>query len=152
MSAGLPIGNVELALEYGGDFTLDEQGNLALVIDTYDDPAATRQRITLLVMTNPTLYDNSGTPIARPDDLFNPSWGAGLRLAVGQDITPTLTSAISARIIAALANDPGIATSPAPIVTVVDEGGGLMLVSVACDSIVGQSVTVNNIPLRVFGG
>lgn len=147
-----PIGNVEIALDYGGDFSLDEQGNIALVIDTYDNPAATQQRVTLMVMTNPTLYDDNGTPIARADDMFNPTYGAGLRLAVGQDITPTLISGIRARIMAALAADPGIASVPAPTVDVTDEDNAILLVSISCDTVTGQSVTVNNLPLQVYGG
>lgn len=149
---GAPFGNVEVALTYGGDFSLDEQGNLALVIDTFDTPAATQQRITLLVMTSPTLEDQYGNPIAPPDDMFNPQWGGALRQAVGEDITPELISAITARIMRGLADDAGIAKSPSPTVTVTDQGNGLLFVTVECQTITGQSVTVNNIPLQVFGG
>ena len=151
-TTGAPLGNVEIALQYGGDFSLDEQGNIALVIDTYDNPAATIQRITLLILTSPTLVDDNGHPIARPDDLFYPNRGGALRLAVGQLSTPQLISDITARITAALANDPGIAATPAPSVVVTDDNNGILLVSVACTSIAGQGITVNNISLRVSGG
>ncbi len=54
---------------FGGDLELDPvTGDLLLVQDTPGNPAATTQRITRLLLTNPRPLDVDGNPIGFPDD------------------------------------------------------------------------------------
>jgi hypothetical protein len=143
-------GNVEIDHEYGGTWTLTPGNDLQLAIDAIDDARATRQRITRLINTTPILYDDNGSPIARPDDISNPTWGAGARMMVGRNIDQKLLSDLRARVVAGISDDSGIARTPAPTVTVADLGGGMLSVAVSCYTIAGQSVNVP-VTLNVYG-
>ncbi len=147
----------ELALGttgYGGGLQLQPNGDLLKVIDTPGNPAATQQRLARIILTNPLIKDAYGRPISRPDDLFNPTFGSGVRALVGEPVTPALTTQIQNQILMAIAQDPGIATNPAPVVTVLTDGNndGYVLVSVTCYTVTGQIVTTPSLSLQVNGG
>jgi hypothetical protein len=147
-----PLGNVEVALEFGGDFILTPQGDLQVVNDRDDGGLATQQRIERLIMTCPTLKDANGNRIARADDIFNPNYGAGVRRVVGSLVTPDLINRIISQIAAGLAADPGISQDQPPSISVTDGGGGILYVGpVSVTTVIGQVVTVPSRPLNVFG-
>ena len=102
--------------------SFDIYGHLLTVSDTPTYPYATVQRIQVLLLTSPRLIDVDGTAQGRPDDYFNPDFGAGLAVAVGELPTQALADGITARIMSALAADPAIAQSPAPSVGIVSSG------------------------------
>lgn len=66
-------------LEWQGDFLLDEGGNTLLA----DGDTAFVQRLIRRILTSPRYFDRrSGLPIAPPDYIFEPEFGAGLRRLV----------------------------------------------------------------------
>lgn len=105
---------VEVALIWGGDLTIQANGDLLLSFDTPGNPEATFERVLRIVMTNPTQYDASGNPISPPDYLSHPNFGAGVRGSIGEPFVPALTDGIVTRVRSALAADPYIASDPAP--------------------------------------
>lgn len=145
------IGNVEVALPYGGDLEADATGDLALLIDLPRDPAATRQRLYRLVMQAPILYDANGAPLSFPDDICNPNRGAGIGIIVGEPITDALLSGIKSRVLAALSTDPGVAQSPQPTVNVTDLGSGVVQIDISVTDIYSQIVTLPSIQLKLGG-
>lgn len=142
--------SVDILCPLNGDYTLTATGDLALVQDAFRSPAATQQRIVRILMTSPILFDDGRNPIGRPDDLCNPTFGAGLPAIIGKGEDAALEAAISSRISAALALDPDIATSPPPTVSVSDDGtgDGALYVSVTCYTVAGQKVTTPSVALR----
>lgn len=149
-------GAVELDLAggvgYGGDLALTATGDLLKVVDSATSTAATYERLARIILTNPRLLDGYGNPLGRPDDLFNPTFGSGARALVGEPLTPALIAGMQTRILAAIAADPGIATNPAPQVTIESDGtgDGFLYVTVQCYTIVGQIVTLPSLPLQPF--
>ncbi len=139
-------GNVEIWLEPGGDFIQTENGDLLLAIDTANSADASRQRIQRLLLTNPRLVADDGTPVSTPDDLFNPDYGAGLPALVDQPITTAFLAQLQARILNALGNDPTIAQSPSPVVNVT-QNGGTVNVSLVATTVTGLPVVVPSLPL-----
>jgi hypothetical protein len=148
------IGNADIDAPYGGDWSFTPQGDFATVADTFDNPAATQQRLYRLILTSPRLKDDNGSPLpgTRPDDLFHPDYGAGLRTIVGESVSAQLLNDAKSRILAALALDTGIVQFPAPAVTATDYGGGYVEFDVSCQTVLGQQVTIPSIPLQFFGG
>lgn len=144
-------GAVEVYLEYGGDFQLTSTGDLRLAIDGRDNGLATKQWLERLILTSPVLLDANGKPVARADDIVHPTWGGGLRQAVGQNITNALLSGIQSRIAKAIAANTRIATTPAPVITVTDLGNAFIEVYVSCTTTAGQPLVITQ-QLNVFGG
>ena len=105
----------------------DAQGHLVTVRDTSLSADATTQRIIVLILTSPRLISVDGVATGRPDDLFHPDFGAGLRVSVGALPYPALVSGIRARILKALASDGAIASAPAATVDVVSNGAQLVV-------------------------
>lgn len=108
---------LEVDLPWNGDFTFDDTGDLVLAADTPTSPDATTQRLVRLLFTSPLLKDRYGNPIAWPDDLFHPTWGAGLRAWVDSPFDDISLETIRSDTMAALLKDPGVSPSPAPQVT-----------------------------------
>ena len=70
---------VTVSLPWSGDFTIDDSGRIVLV----SGDEAFIERLYRRILTTPRLFDNiTGIPIATPDYLFSPTFGAGLRRAV----------------------------------------------------------------------
>jgi hypothetical protein len=144
----------DVAQPYGADFAITYNGDLALVQDTLQDPAATRQQLERLVLTSPTLQDVDGLAIGRPDNLFDGSYGAGMPVAVGEPITPALLHGIEARILQGIAQMPSVAQSPLPVVTVTQGSPpyqNAVFVTIECQTVSGQTVTVPSLALNLGG-
>lgn len=152
--ASTSYGSVEFSISeggYGGDFELDPvTSDLLLVIDQPGNPAATLQRLTRLLLTNPRPRDVDQNAIGLPDDLFHPDYGAGLGAAVGENFTPQLVNGMKARILAALANDPYISITPKPIVTI-SQSGALLTVSLSCYTVLGDPIVITQLPISGGG-
>jgi hypothetical protein len=142
--------STEVALTFGGDWQTDPRGDLVLVQDTATAFPATIQRVIQIIFTNPRRFDQSGNPVGRADDLFNPSYGAGTDQDVGQLATAGLLADLVSRIQAGLALDAGIASSPVPIVTATNPSYGTVLVKVEVWTVTGQYVPVPTQTLQIF--
>jgi hypothetical protein len=145
------MGSVDIAMTnngYGGVMLMTATGDVQLLVDTPNNPAATLQRIYRLILTNATLRDDEGNPIAPADDLFNPDWGASLRERVGEMYSNTLAQQIVNSVTKALAQDGGITQSPAPVVTVTQDVGAA-LIDVICYTKDGQKLTVPTATLKL---
>jgi hypothetical protein len=117
----MAVGRAEVQMPWGGHLALTPQGDLALVQDTPFSAAATQQRLVQLVQTNAQaqiVRSDGSTVYLRPDDLFNPTYGSSIRRTIGELPTSQLLATVRARVLAGIALDPGIAQSPAPVVTV----------------------------------
>lgn len=137
---------------YGGDLALTPTGDLLKVVDTPGNPAATIQVLTRIILTNPMLTNSAGQNVARPDDLFNPWFGSGVRALVGEPVTPNLVGSIQARILKAISSYPGIRSNPSPVVNVFTDGqnDGQVYVSVQCTTVTGEIVTIPSLALQIF--
>lgn len=146
-------GTVEFAFPWGGDLQQLPNGDLAVVQDAYDNPAATIQRLEVLIMTNPTLRnEQTGQPIGRADDIFNDSYGSGARALVGELITDDVIAGIQARVAKAVSGDPGVAKIPAPIIDVQDLGNGKISLTISGQTTSGQPFTTPAWRLSPIGG
>lgn len=68
-----------------GDFSVDSDGRINLV----EGDLAYVQRLLRRLLTGPRLVDEvSGVPIAPPDYIFEPAFGAGLRRVINTIISP----------------------------------------------------------------
>jgi hypothetical protein len=137
------VGYSDALRPWGMDFTINPNGDLAILSDTPTSPVATTQRIIRLLQYLPLLFNDAGSPITTPDDLFNPFYGAGVRAVIGQNPTTDVISGVRTRILKGLATDPYIRNTPAPTVTVVSGGGNALLtITVSCTTSTGQPVTI----------
>ncbi len=143
---------VDVAQPWGQDFVLTANGDLALLSDSLTTPSATVQRVYRIILHTPRLLDDSGIPVAPPDDWFNVDFGAMVSRSIGRNATDDVLAGIQARILAGIAADPGIAPTPSPTVTVTDAGGGFVLVHVACDTVVGVPIVIPGLRLQIAGG
>jgi len=112
-------GATDFLCPYGGGITFDASGSPVLVRDTDTAALATQQRIEVLLFTSPRLFDLDGIGVGRPDDLFHPDYGAGLRALVGRNPSPLVDAGVKARILKALSDDSAVVSSPPPTVTAV---------------------------------
>lgn len=144
-------GAVEVYLAAGGDFELQANGDLVLAIDSGGSVTATEQRLYRLLTTNPRRFNDAGQPVSIPDDVFNPTYGAGLPALVGQPITAALIAQVKATILNALLNDPSISANPAPTVPVAPYGTSMLIVGpITCMAVSGQIYTIPSFPLSVL--
>jgi hypothetical protein len=148
---GTPLSATEAALQYGGDYTLTANGDLAIVQDTPFYPYATIQRVIFLILTNPRMNNILNTVVGTPDDLFNPTYGAGARAFVGRangSSNPNV-EALRNNILNALANDLFIQQNPKPTVTFSSPDGfqSTVLCTVSFFTVSGQNVTIPDIPI-----
>lgn len=144
-------GSVEFSLPWNGDFTLTDTGDIQLSADNSTAPNATIERITRLLLTSPTLFDQNNAPIAQPDDLFHPTWGAGLRAYVGTNFTAALLQQIQAATLQQLRQDPGVAFQPTPIVTVTSPSLNTVTMTVQFWSPQGQPLALPTITISPNG-
>jgi hypothetical protein len=150
---------VEVAMTnggWGGDLVLTPTGDLALLQDTAQAAPATAQWVARLILTTPILFDSSGNRISRADDMFNETFGAGVRALIGQPISPSLLNGIKSRILNAMAQNPEIAQNPPPPVNVSDMGNGFVLIQGdssgnICYTVTGQAVPFPATPLQIIG-
>lgn len=137
------VGSTDVLMPYGGDLIFDSSGRLQVVRDTPGSPLATQQRITVILMQSPRLFDLEQVATGRPDDLFNPDLGAGLGAIVGERPLPALDAGVKARVIKALAEDAAIASSPAPTITT-QSVGNTYIVTVTAYTISGDQIQVSH--------
>ena len=141
----MAIGTVEAYIGnggYGGDFALDANADLLLISDAPGNPAATAQRLLRLMLTSPVGYDTNGVAIRDPGDISNPTWGGNLPSTVGENESSSLTHYITAQIVAAATADIGVASSPAPTVSVVYQGAEIIAtLTVTC--VTGDVITLS---------
>lgn len=149
-------GNVEISMTndgWGGDFIIDATGDLVLAQDVPNSPIATQQRVYRLLMTNPRGFNqDTNAPSSPPNDLFAPSYGAGLRLATGEMMTAQLLGKIESSIYAGLQTDPTIVANPPPSVTIQNMGSNVLQVNVSATAVNGEIVTIPSFPLALNGG
>lgn len=127
---------------YGGDLIVDDCGGILWAAGTTE----LAQRLVRRFLTNPAQLAATGMVQIRPDYLFEPSYGAGARQYVDAPYTSTLGQTIQARFTDQIAEEPEVATSPPPAITVAALQSGVLTVNVL--------VTLNNgtaviIPLEV---
>jgi len=83
---------------WSGDFSIDDRGYTVIA----DADTTYVQRLVRRLLTSPRLFDGAtGTPIAAPDYLFEPEFGAGLRrmvdrTAVARDIERIVLAQVAA--------------------------------------------------------
>ena len=167
MSAFPPIqpaqtatGNVEVALPWNGDFSLQANNDLVLALDPIGAPLATTQRVTRLLYTNPRIPNAAGTGyLSAGDDMFHPSYGVGLPARVGsmfpggvvanrQQISSAL-AAIQAMAARGLSTDPSILQNPPPTASVNPDATNISQVDVniTCSALNGQVIVVPSLPV-----
>lgn len=112
------IGSTEAFLEWGSDFQIDDTGDIMLAQDDKVAATATIQRLVRMLLTSPRLKDERGNFLAPSDDYFNPDYGAGLRAAVDMGFSQANLAALRSAIFNQLSNDPGVASTPSPVVNV----------------------------------
>jgi hypothetical protein len=144
-------GNCEISLSnngWGGDLATDETGDLVLAIDTPNNPIATQQRIYRLLMTSPRQSDQDLDEwCSIPDDLFAPTYGAGLRFQVGQMMTAGLIGQLESAIFAALQTDPTIVSLPPPSVTITNAGSNTLQIDISATAVSGEIITIPSFTL-----
>lgn len=150
MASGAVEIDIANGLGYGGDFSRTPDGDLLKAVDAPTNPAASVQRLNRIVLTTPVLIAADGTRIGRPDDLFNPTFGAGAGAMVGEP-SVTVVDGLRSRILNAIAADTSFASSPAPVVNVTDLGNGFVQVDISAQTTTGQLVTLPSMPLNVYG-
>lgn len=136
---------VDILLPYGGAAAWTSQGAPVLVKDTPASPAATKQQVTVLVMQSPRLIDVNGVGAGRPDNVFYPDRGGGLRAIVGSNPLPRFINAMKYRILSALGTKPSVALSPAPSVNTVSQDATLAVL-VSCYTANGNLIQVSQSP------
>ena len=144
-------GNCEISLSnngWGGDMAVDATGDLVLAVDTPNNPVATQQRIYRLLMTSPQQFDpDTNAPCSVPDDLFAPSYGAGLRIQVGQMMTAGLIGNLESAIFAGLQTDPTIVSLPPPSVTITNAGSNTLQIDISATAVSGEIITIPSFTL-----
>lgn len=140
---------VEVDLPWGGDFTYDATGDLVLA--TGDN--AIRERLIRMILTSPNLVVD-GVAIGFADDIYHPTWGAGLRAQVGETMNATQQNALAGRIRQQLAADASVATSPPPSVAYSTSGNAMFLKVTYYDTNGQKQVlpTFSLTPAGVVGG
>ena len=101
----------DIALEWGGDFSFDNTGDLQLV----DGDAYVRQKIERRLCTAVRSY------------IYHLDYGAGLLQQIG--LAPSL-STITSLVRAQIALEESVAPSPAPIITVTKGLGGAFIIEI----------------------
>lgn len=142
---------IEASLIYGGDLSLMSNGDIALSQDIPNGIAqATFERALRIILTSPTVYDGR-TPVSPPDDLFHPTFGSGVKTAIGEPYTNSLVQGIQSRISAALSSDQYIATNPPPKVVWTQLAIGTYQIVIKCTALTGEPLTLPSFKLTPFG-
>lgn len=132
---------------WGGDFLLDDTGDLVLSQDTADVPQATIERLTRMVLTTPMLRDAQGNPIGWADDIHHPDWGVGLRAFVNEAFNASTFQSIANAVISQLKLDPGVSQSSAPAVSFAQRGVYNAQMSISFVTALGKSAVLPTINL-----
>lgn len=150
-------GNVEIDLPWGGDFSLQANGDLVLAIDQPGNPRATTQEVMRLLYTNPRQQDANGNYYSSGDDFFHPDWGVGIPSKVGKMFSsiaaPQQLNGLIAQIQAAatkgLRSLASIAQSPTPTVVTQPDANNPSQVDlqIVCQTQTGLIVTVPARPI-----
>jgi len=129
-----------LDLPWNGDFTLDSQGRTVIA----DGDTAFLQRIERRLLTTPRLTDSTtGRGITRPDYLFEPTFGAGMRRLVDRTYyLEELKRLVTAQVLA----DPETSQAPPPQIEVVATD----TLATAGNSVVEIHITVVRKPDRLI--
>jgi len=148
----IAIGTTDATGGWSGDIVLSATGDFVVLVDTAANPVASAQRLNRIILTNPIQYDQYSNPIGRPDDIFNPWLGSGIRALLGLPLTPNLTTKIQNQLGAAIAADPNYATTPLPVIQpyVDGTGDGQILLYVQVTTILGYVVTLPSAPVQFF--
>lgn len=96
----------EIDLDFGGDFSLQANGDLLLAQNSTSSTIATQQRLQRLLLSCPYIAGLNRAPT----DIFHRTYGAGLPNLVGQPVTAAFTANIQAVITKALLADPTVAS------------------------------------------
>lgn len=124
-------------LEWGGDLQIAPNGGL-LTANGWDE---IRQIAARAILTNPLTTLPSGGSIP-PDYVYEPSFGAGLGLYVGQDMNQSAVTSLAASITAQITALPQVNADKPPTIsfTQLINNGILLQVTVYLNT--GQSGTV----------
>lgn len=138
--------------EFGQDWQRSPSGNILLAKDDPKGEAtAAQQRLVRIVMTCPRLFDEHGVPIARADDKYNQTFGAGLPARVDENVTDEMLHDIRAAILGAIAIDPGYASLPQPTVEFSRVNAFTLALTVTAVTTSGQPVATPAITFRSGG-
>jgi len=147
----MPVGNREAALDYGGDFQIGPDGDLAIVEDDANDAPASTQRLIFLVLTVPIFRDQNGDPLTEPDDICHCDYGAGLPAMVDELLTPQTLATVEAQIRSAIAADSAFVQNPAPTIVFTTIDTETESVTVSATTVSGVLVTTPALPLVATG-
>lgn len=114
-----------IALEYGGDFQLNQNGGLQTAVGWTE----VRQRITRAFLSSP-LTNNVGQGPLPPDYLFHPNYGTGAQRDIGAHVTDSQLATVVAKLQQAAAQDPAVDPSVPVEVTVNQSGFQTVSISV----------------------
>ncbi|MBN3757233.1 phage tail protein [Paraburkholderia sp. Tr-20389] len=92
---------------YGQDLNVSPSGDIALA----NQSKTGTQRVYRRLLTNPSLSDTAGNPIASPDYTWHPNYGAGIPRKVG---SPGNVPATRALIKGQMLIESAVARQPAP--------------------------------------
>ena len=124
-------------LDWGGDLKIAPNGGV-LSVNGWDEA---RQSTVRAVLTNPAGTLPSGT-VVPPDYVFEPTYGAGIGLYVGQDMTSSQVAELQAKISEVVLTQEFVDQAVAPTVTVQNAVNGGQLISVAMRLVNNQSGTI----------
>jgi hypothetical protein len=102
----------DLFQEWGGDFVLTAGGDIQMAFD-WD---LTRQSIERFILTSPQVTQFNGDPVAA-DDIFEPTYGLGARLKVGQLYNSQTVDEIKQLLYQGILASPNVDQSQPPIIT-----------------------------------
>jgi hypothetical protein len=102
----------DLYQEWGGDFLLTAGGDLQMASD-WD---LTRQAIERFILTSPQVTQFNGDPVPA-DDLFEPTFGLGARLKVGQLYNNQTIDEIKQILYQGILASPNVDQSQPPIIS-----------------------------------
>jgi hypothetical protein len=134
-------------LEYGGDFQLSPQGDLAIAIDTPSNPIASLQLLERILFTSPQQKDANGNVVAPGECLQYQTLGAGLKTYVDATMTPAKVKALQAAILDQMAQYPNFSTNPQPVVTVAITSPTSISIQIQFTTNTGQTVTSPAYPI-----
>jgi len=106
---------------YGTDLFVDDCGDISYCSGTTE----VAQRLARRFLTNPATFTPTGAVAIPPDYIFEPNYGGGAGKYVDNLASPTLVAAIQTRFLDQCVEEPMVASSPAPIITVGLITGGI---------------------------
>ena len=151
-SEGVPLMATTIFHEYGKDWQRSPSGNILLAKDDPNGEAtAATQRLMRIILTTPRLFDDHGIPVARADDKYNPTFGAGLPAYVDENVNDAVLGAMRAAILGNIAIDPYFVSVPQPTVKFQQQDANTLLLWVRAVTTSGQVAATPALPLSVGG-